>query len=99
MGIQVISLRFLLTARKSAHTISRMNKKAEKNPSTELESLESQLQELLELCERLKSENYSLRDQQDTLSGERAALIEKNELARSRIEAMISRLKGMENSQ
>jgi cell division protein ZapB len=76
-----------------------MSKKADKNPSTELESLESQLQELLELCERLKSENYSLRDQQENLSGERAALIEKNEQARSRIEAMITRLKGMENSQ
>lgn len=76
-----------------------MSKKAEQNPSSELESLEKQLRELLELCERLKSENYSLRDQQDTLSSERAALIEKNEMARSRIEAMITRLKGMENSQ
>ena len=83
----------------TAHTISRMNKKVEQNPSAELASLEAQLEELLQLCARLKGENYSLREQQDILSGERAALIEKNEMARSRVEAMISRLKGMENSQ
>jgi cell division protein ZapB len=83
----------------TAHTISCMNKKVEQSPSAELASLEAQLQELLELCERLKGENHSLRDQQESLSGERAALIEKNELARARVEAMITRLKGMENSQ
>ena len=76
-----------------------MNKKASNNPSSELASLEMQLQELLALCERLKSENFSLRNQQESLSNERASLIEKNEMARSRVEAMISRLKAMENTQ
>jgi cell division protein ZapB len=76
-----------------------MSKKMEQNPSAELASLEAQLEELLRLCERLKGENHSLRDQQDVLSSERAALIEKNEMARSRVESMITRLKGMENSQ
>jgi cell division protein ZapB len=33
-----------------------------------------------------------------SLSTERAQLIEKNEQARARVEAMISRLKAMENS-
>lgn len=89
----------LLTRPISAHTISRMSKKVEQNPTAELASLETQLAELLRLCERLKSENHSLRDQQDLLSSERAALIEKNEMARSRVEAMITRLKGMESSQ
>jgi cell division protein ZapB len=76
-----------------------MSEKPKQNPSTELASLETQLEELLKMCERLKGENQSLREQQDTLSSERAALIEKNEKARSRVEAMITRLKGMENSQ
>lgn len=67
------------------------------NPSDELASLEGQLQELLELCERLKNENRSLRTQRETLAGERASLIEKNEIARTRVEAMINRLKAMEN--
>jgi cell division protein ZapB len=47
----------------------------------------------------LKTENKSLRNQQDTLVADRANLIEKNEKARTRVEAMISRLKAMENSQ
>ena len=34
--------------------------------------------------------------QQDSMAAERAGLIEKNELARSRVEAMINRLKAME---
>jgi cell division protein ZapB len=69
-----------------------------KKPAEELESLEARLQELLALCERLKGENKSLRNQQESLATDRAALIEKNEIARTRVEAMISRLKAMENS-
>ena len=45
---------------------------------------------------RLKEENRSLRNQQDSLVTERANLIEKNELARTRVEAMINRLKAIE---
>jgi len=37
-----------------------------------------------------------LRNQQDSLVSERANLIEKNEMARTRVEAMINRLKAME---
>jgi cell division protein ZapB len=70
-----------------------------KKPTEELESLEARLQELLGLCERLKGENKSLRNQQESLTTDRATLIEKNEIARTRVEAMISRLKAMENSQ
>ena len=89
-----------LTPPPLAHTISGMTQKSpQHSPSTELASLEAQLQELLAICERLKNENYDLRNQQDSLVSERAALIEKNELARNRVEAMISRLKAMENAQ
>ena len=76
-----------------------MINKSQDNPSTELASLEAQLQELLEICQRLKGENASLRDQTTSLVTERASLIEKNEMARSRVEAMINRLKAMENNQ
>ena len=41
-------------------------------------------------------ENRALRDQQANLIAERASLIEKSELARTRVEAMIGRLKAME---
>ena len=61
-----------------------------------LRSLEARLDELIRTCEELNDENRALRDQQAHLMAERAALIEKSELARSRVEAMIARLKAME---
>ena len=62
----------------------------------DLQSLESQVDELIQTCEQLTDENRALRDQQSTLVAERASLIERSELARSRVEAMIARLKAME---
>ncbi|GAB4346366.1 MAG: TIGR02449 family protein [Gammaproteobacteria bacterium] len=62
----------------------------------DLVSLERWLDELIRTVERLKEENRSLRQQQQALAAERAGLIQKNELARNRIEAMISQLKSME---
>lgn len=61
-----------------------------------LRALEARLDELIRTCEELTDENRALRDQQSHLMAERAALIEKSELARSRVEAMIARLKAME---
>lgn len=63
---------------------------------TDLQSLEAQVDELIHTCDQLSDENRALRDQQSTLVAERASLIEKSELARSRVEAMIARLKAME---
>ncbi|MDH3972533.1 MAG: TIGR02449 family protein [Gammaproteobacteria bacterium] len=62
----------------------------------ELRKLEVRLDELVTSIERLKEENRSLRDQQDNLVSDRANLIEKNEMAKTRVEAMINRLKAME---
>ncbi|NIM29601.1 MAG: TIGR02449 family protein [Gammaproteobacteria bacterium] len=62
----------------------------------DLQALEAQVDELIQTCEQLSEENRALRDQQSTLVAERANLIEKSELARSRVEAMIARLKAME---
>ena len=59
--------------------------------------LEQRVESLLRLCQRLQQENAMLRRSQENLNAERAALMEKNEVARSRIEAMISRLKAMEH--
>jgi cell division protein ZapB len=63
---------------------------------TDLQALEMQVDELIHTCDQLSDENRALRDQQSTLVAERASLIEKSELARSRVEAMIARLKAME---
>jgi len=58
--------------------------------------LETRVNALIEFCTQLRDENRSLREQQDALVAERAKLIEHNELARSRVEAMVNRLKAME---
>lgn len=62
----------------------------------DLQRLEQQVERLVQRCARLQEENRVLRQSQDNLNAERASLLEKNETARSRIEAMISRLKAME---
>ncbi len=62
----------------------------------ELHKLEVRLEELVNTITRLKEENRSLRNQQESMVTERAGMIEKSEMARTRVEAMISRLKAME---
>lgn len=62
----------------------------------QLKQLEARIGELILACERLKEENWALRSQQQALAAQRANLIDKHEIARSRVEAMIHRLKAME---
>jgi len=63
----------------------------------DLNKLERRVDDLIETIGRLQDENRSLREHQSNLMAERAQLIEKTELARTRVESMISRLKAMEN--
>ncbi|MEE9141547.1 MAG: TIGR02449 family protein [Gammaproteobacteria bacterium] len=62
----------------------------------ELKRLEKRIDELAVICSRLQEENISLRRSQESLIAERATLLQKNEQVRARVEAMISRLKAME---
>lgn len=61
-----------------------------------LKKLESRIEDLVSVVTKLKDENDILSSSHVTLSAERSALIKKNEKARTRVEAMISRLKAME---
>jgi len=65
---------------------------------TELRRLEQRVDELVALLAQLKEENRALRLRQDSYSIERAGLLQKNEQARTRVEAMIGRLRTMEQS-
>jgi len=62
----------------------------------ELSALEARVDDLIKTVDSLATENEALKVQQSQLTAERATLIEKTELARSRVEAMIARLKSME---
>jgi cell division protein ZapB len=59
----------------------------------------ARVDQLVELCRRLSEENRSLRQSQEQLANERAGLIARNEQARARVEAMIGRLKSLEQNQ
>lgn len=62
----------------------------------ELKRLEQRVDALVRVCDQLQDENRSLKQRQDVLTAERANLLQKNEQVRARVEAMIGRLKAME---
>lgn len=64
-----------------------------------LSEISARVDQLVALCRRLSEENRSLRQSQEQLANERAGLIARNEQARSRVEAMIGRLKALEQNQ
>jgi len=66
------------------------------NIDTRLAALEERVEELIFICEQLALENQSLHARQFTLLEERDELIEKNERAQARIDAMVTRLKGLD---
>lgn len=63
-----------------------------------MQSLEDRIGVLMRAYDALREENQALREQYTDLTTERATLIEKLELARVRVEAMVAQLKSMETS-
>lgn len=72
------------------------NKKQTQAADVALNKLETRVEDLVSMVGKLKDENNTLSSSHESLSTERSKLIEKNEQAKSRVEAMISRLKAME---
>ena len=74
----------------------------EANPKSavelELKRLGKRLEDLIATVGHIKAENRALRQRQETLTAERASLLQKNEQVRARVEAMIGRLKSMEQA-
>ena len=62
----------------------------------QFKSLEQRLDEFIELCDEYKRHNKSLKARETQLAEERANLMKKNDMARSKVESMISRLKALE---
>jgi len=61
-----------------------------------MQALEERIDTLIRAYDTLRKENQILREQQSGLMAERATLVEKLELARVRVEAMVAQLKSME---
>ncbi len=64
-------------------------------PSQEIDQLEEKIDALITRLWKMEEDNRSLQSRNDELTVERSQLIEKTTLAKTRVEAMISRLKGM----
>jgi cell division protein ZapB len=62
----------------------------------ELHQLELRVTQLLAVLSQVQEENRSLRQRQDVISAERSSLLQKNEQVRARVEAMIGRLRTLE---
>jgi len=65
---------------------------------TGLKILESRIDELLKIVDKLTQNNRALMLKQERLIAERADLIDKTDMARIRVESMITRLKSMETN-
>jgi cell division protein ZapB len=70
---------------------------SETDQRPELKELEDKLDQLIIRYNSVKNENNSLKVKQEALVREKAKLLEKTTLAKTRVEAMISRLKSMEH--
>jgi cell division protein ZapB len=64
--------------------------------SQQLKLLERKINDLIQLCEQLDRENRVLKNTAQSWEQEREQLIQKTEIARSKVEAMIIRLKALE---
>ena len=62
----------------------------------QLKELEKKIDELISLCQELNRENQALKADSVGWREERQDLLDKNELARNKVEAMIDRLRAME---
>ena len=62
-----------------------------------IEKLEQRISDMIELCEKMSRENELLKNDQQMLRQEFAALQEKNKIARGRVEQIVARLKSLES--
>lgn len=64
---------------------------------SEVQALADKLDRLIEHCQKLERDNATLRELQDDWNRERAQLMQKNDHAKHKIEAMIGRLRALEH--
>lgn len=62
----------------------------------DISALEQRIDELIAICDELEQKQSSLQADREKWLQERTRLLEKNEMAKTKIEAMIMRLKSLE---
>lgn len=62
----------------------------------EIKDLEAKIDELIQLCDELEKKHARMEADRENLVKEKTRLLEKNELAKNKVEAMIMRLRALE---
>jgi cell division protein ZapB len=87
-----------LTVRKPpAYIFAMSDTKSVGSVDTELRRLEKRIDELVATVHRLKEENRALRQRQEVIAADRTTMLNRNEQVRTRVEAIIGRLRAMEH--
>ena len=63
-----------------------------------IETLEIRVDALMQKCDQLNIENQSLKENNQKLSETKQTVLEKNNLAKSKAESILERLRGIEDS-
>lgn len=63
----------------------------------DINTLEKRIDELIKLCDELERKQSTMETDRQKWLQERTRLLEKNEMAKAKIEAMIMRLKSLES--
>ena len=61
-------------------------------------TLSGKVDDLIDLCAEMKRENQALKADKSNLQHEREQLMEKNQLAKTKLQSVLDRLKSMDNS-
>ena len=70
----------------------------EKEVLNAIKTLEIRVDELIQKCDQFNTENQSLKENYENLSKSRESLLEKNNLAKSKAESILDRLKHVGDS-
>ena len=63
------------------------------------QALNEKVESLIALCVEMKQENQLLRANEENWHSERRELMEKNKVAKSKLESIVARLKALEGTQ
>lgn len=75
-----------------------VSKITEKEVLEVIEILETRVDELIQKCDQLNIENQSLKENNQELSETQQSILKKNNLAKSKAETILERLRSIENS-
>ena len=75
-----------------------VSKITEKEVLEIIETLEIRVNKLIQKCTQLNIENQSLKDNFQELSDTQQSVLEKNNLAKTKAESILERLRGIEDS-